>query len=144
MTSLKNKVRMISATEVADMERSAEDIPGELSGLFFAYVEDALREMEQMLESPRFEDQQWCVALFRLSHNLKGLGGSFGYQLVTDVAASMCALVRHPDIERDASLHRRVAAHAKALRAIMELRMSDAGTAEAAALWAALRGSLPD
>lgn len=140
MSSLRNKVRVISADDIAEMERSVADIPEELSGPFFAYVADALGLMERMLAAPRFEDEEWRRTLFRLPHDLTGLGGSFGYPLVTDVAASMCAINRHPDIGRAAALHRRVLAHAKALRAIIDLHMTDPGTAEAASLLAALRG----
>jgi chemotaxis protein histidine kinase CheA len=32
--------------------------------------------------------------LFGISHNLKGQAGSFGYDLVTSIAASLCDLVR--------------------------------------------------
>lgn len=33
-------------------------------------------------------------ALFGAMHNVKGLGGSFGYMLVTDIAESLCADLR--------------------------------------------------
>lgn len=32
--------------------------------------------------------------IFDLSHNIKGLGGSFGYYLMTDIATSLCEYLR--------------------------------------------------
>lgn len=35
--------------------------------------------------------------IFDLSHNIKGLGGSFGYYLMTDIASSLCDYVRYEE-----------------------------------------------
>jgi chemotaxis protein histidine kinase CheA len=35
--------------------------------------------------------------IFDLAHNIKGLGGSFGYYLMTDIASSLCEYVRYMD-----------------------------------------------
>jgi hypothetical protein len=125
------------------MESSAKDLGADLCTLFFSYVGDALGQMEQLLSSQRFDDEDWRLALFRLAHNLKGLGGSFGYPLLTDVAASMCGIMMQPDIEHDTSSHRLAVAHAKALKAIIDFRLTDPNTAEATSLLTALRGPLP-
>ncbi|MEZ6022094.1 MAG: Hpt domain-containing protein [Hyphomonadaceae bacterium] len=39
------------------------------------------------------------AALMAVSHDLKGMGGTYGYELVSDIAASLCRL-----IETDAGL----------------------------------------
>ncbi len=35
--------------------------------------------------------------IFELAHNIKGLGGSFGYYLMTDIGASLCEYIRHTE-----------------------------------------------
>lgn len=39
--------------------------------------------------------------IFDLTHNIKGLGGSFGYYLMTDIAASLCEYVRYMNKSSD-------------------------------------------
>ncbi|MCK5424012.1 MAG: Hpt domain-containing protein [Emcibacter sp.] len=39
--------------------------------------------------------------IFDLTHNIKGLGGSFGYYLMTDIASSLCEYVRYMEKNTD-------------------------------------------
>ncbi len=64
--------------EYADQLRADAD---QLAGIFGAV--DSTNPDKSTLED-----------LFALSHNLKGQAGSFGYDLVTSIAASLCDLLR--------------------------------------------------
>ena len=64
--------------------------------------------------------------LFDLSHNIKGLGGSFGYFLMTDIAASLCDYVRN--IEDIADLKIKViTAHITAMDVVIAKEIEGSG-----------------
>lgn len=60
------------------------------------------------------------------THNIKGLGGSFGYHLLTDVAASLCFYVRQAE-EEVACNTKVLRAHIEALNMIIEEKISGSG-----------------
>lgn len=80
------------------MER-AEAAVASLSIQFpdFAKAEiERLRMLAKALSGAASIDakQQEADAIFHISHDLKGMGGSFGFPLVTRVAMSLCRLIR--------------------------------------------------
>lgn len=81
-----------------------------------------------------------CMArLFRVAHDMKGQAGTFGYPLVTTVAARLCRLVAatsHPD--GPALDH--ITAHVEALAAIIADRLAGDGGEAGRAILRRLRG----
>lgn len=59
------------------------------------------------------------------AHNIKGLGGSFGYHLLTDVAGSLCLYIKNsPEEEYDTKVLR---AHIDAFDMIIGEKISGSG-----------------
>jgi chemotaxis protein histidine kinase CheA len=54
---------------------------------------DQLQKMFASVD-PQSPDSAALEGLFGVAHNLKGQAGSFGYDLVTSIAASLCDLIR--------------------------------------------------
>ena len=61
-----------------------------------------------------------------LAHNIKGQGGSFGYDLVTSVGASLCDYIRHAE-RRSVDELNIVHAHIKILKMIADNDISGTG-----------------
>lgn len=61
-----------------------------------------------------------------LAHNIKGQGGSFGYDLVTSVGASLCGYIRHAE-RKSADELNIVHAHIKILKMIADNDISGSG-----------------
>ncbi len=124
-----------------------------MAGLPKKQIDAMLREAEAAIEQlrPAFEVEMvrgvralaatWskCTAnptpdergeLFRLSHDLKGQGGSFGFDLLTDVAASLCRLLHRLDTSEPTVLQRSaIDLHVRAMEAIAQKKVrGDGGT----------------
>lgn len=84
-------------------------------------------------------------ALYAVSHDVKGQGGSFGYDLVTDIGQSLCTLLKRDEAGSKAGLVA-VATHIAALEAVAEAGLEGDGGQAGAKLLARLEaavGSLP-
>jgi hypothetical protein len=88
---------------------------------------------------PRYWDAAWRRRFFRLSHDLKGLGGTFNYDLVTRVGDSLCGLIRNDAVRDNRSLQRRIMAHVAALKAILLFDSTGDGGVEGEELLATLK-----
>lgn len=64
--------------------------------------------------------------IFDLAHNIKGLGGSFGYYLMTDIASSLCEYVRYMDNISDIQTDI-IAAHATAMDVVITEEIEGSG-----------------
>lgn len=64
--------------------------------------------------------------IFDLAHNIKGLGGSFGYYLMTDIASSLCEYLRYKDDISD-TLVDTVAAHIKSMDVVLTEAIEGSG-----------------
>ncbi len=96
------------------------------SGNAKAEVEElskAVDELAQTLDS----HEESIHRIFQLSHNIRGQGGTFGYGLITDIAASLCNYVE--ELEKcDNSAITLIRAHVDAMRAVlMENAVGDGG-----------------
>lgn len=64
--------------------------------------------------------------IFDLAHNIRGLGGSFGYYLMTDIASSLCKYVHH--IDKVSNTHTDIiAAHATAMDMVISSELEGSG-----------------
>lgn len=74
--------------------RDAEAALEELRPAFEAELDDAVgRLVEVWSKSGTQANAEALAVLFRLAHDLKGQGRSFGFDLLTDLAASLCKLL---------------------------------------------------
>jgi hypothetical protein len=73
-----------------------------------------------------------------MSHDLRGLGGTFDYGLITTIGEALCGLVDNPDLPDDRFLQRRIIAHVAALDAVHRFDLKGDGGSEGERLLATL------
>jgi hypothetical protein len=89
-----------------------------LSGNFSQWLQDEITKLEAARQALRTEgvSPQTLEGLYLRSHDLKGLGTTYGYPLITRVAASLCVLTDDAE-KRAAAPMPLVDAHIDAIRA---------------------------
>lgn len=78
-------------------------------------------------------------SMFALAHNMRGQGGSFGYHMVTDIASSLCDLLRDRTDLTDAAM-KIVKLHIDALGIVFEHDLKGDGGAQGRKLLERLSG----
>lgn len=63
-------------------------------------------------------------ALYRTAHDLKGLGTTYGYPIVSQFAGLLCRLIDSPDLRAKAS-HSLLGAHVAAIQAAVRQRVTE-------------------
>lgn len=81
-------------------------------------------------------------ALFHLAHDFKGIGGSYGYPLVSAIGDSLCKLLRS-EAAMDKARHDAIGRHVAALNAVIAERLSGDGGERGRLLVAALAKQVP-
>jgi hypothetical protein len=136
---LRNRLREIKPAEFRKMESDAADVTAKLTGMFHENFDRAIKAIDGLMDRPDYWDAAWRRQLYRLSHDLKGLGGSFDYELVTVVGESLCSLIKNDALPGDQSLQRRTLAHIAALKAILQFDLKGDGGGDGEELLATLR-----
>lgn len=77
------------------------------------------------------------AGVFAIAHNIKGQAGSFGFPLLTEIAASICGHTRHAK-GADAAMAEALLQHGKALAQVLEQNLKNDGGAPGAAIMARL------
>lgn len=136
---LKNRIRRIKPAEFRRMELVATTVTRDLMGAFHDNFSEILRAIDHLMTHPDYWDAMWRRQLYRLSHDLRGLGGTFNYGLITTICESLCGLIKNDDLPNDRFLQRHLAAHVAALRAILQFDLKGDGGNEGEKLLATLR-----
>ena len=99
-----------TSPDLDGMEKELEAAEAAVAALaenFTTWVREDLdrikAEFDCATEAPGANKEN-IAEIFSICHNIKGQGGSFGYTLLTRVAASMCEHVRDSGDASDASL----------------------------------------
>jgi hypothetical protein len=110
------KLGALAPTALAKAEAALK----ELSGQFGQWLEDEIVKLETAREAVRVEglNRQTADRLYLHAHDLKGLGGTYQFPLVTRVAGSLSKLLAEPDTRAHAPLNV-IDAHIQAIRAIV-------------------------
>lgn len=127
---LKKRLREITPAEFRRMESDATRVTADLADVFHGNFRAAIAAIENLLTHPDFWDASWRRRLYRLSHDLKGLAGTFNYGLATTVGDALCGLIRNDALPDDHSLQRRILAHVAALKAILQFDLKGDGGRE--------------
>lgn len=109
------------------METDAAKATEDLLGMFHDNFRGTVSAVDGMMVHPVYRDSDWRRRFFRLSHDLRGLGGTFNYDLLTIVGESLCGLIRNEALPRDRTLQRHILAHVEALRAILQFDLKGDG-----------------
>lgn len=119
----------------------ADEAMKSLSGSFPQWLDEEVAKLQAARLAA--DSAQWDPArldpLYGAAHDLKGLGTTYGYPLVTQIAASLCRLIETDAGKRvvacDPALAR---AHVDAVRAAVRDKITSAAHPVGAALLAAL------
>lgn len=91
----------------------------ELLEQFLSWTEDAVKELGELssgITAPEPGSSETGARIYDLSHNIKGMGASFGYTLLTNVGQSLCSYIKDGDTLTPAVLQ----AHARVMSVILE------------------------
>ncbi len=104
----------IDAAAIAKAEAALKS----LSGNFSEWMQDELTKLDAARQAIRVSglNAETAEGLYFRAHDLKGLGATYEFPLVTRIAASLCKLIDDPDTRVSAPMFL-VDAHIDAIRA---------------------------
>lgn len=120
-------------TSDGDIDYTNDD---ELVGQFVEWTTDAVTEMRQIVDSmPETLESgsEPLVRLYDLAHNIKGMGSSFNFQLMTDCGTSICTYLKNKK-DGDAVSKRVVEAHARTFEVVLQHKITGSGGDQGAAI----------
>lgn len=122
---------MGSVEKAMDFEAMVAQAEAAVAALSASYREQLVADVETLTEIWASLEQGAPVdgvmsQLQSLAHNIKGQGGSFGYNLVTSVGASLCDYIRSGERKSIDEMNI-VHAHIKILKMIAENDISGTG-----------------
>lgn len=123
------------AVDLATLER-AEQVITDMAGDYLTWVQEDLRliqEATDALRSSGGDSEGEMIRIFAISHDIKGQGGSFGYDLMTTVGDDLCRLIEQTN-EVDASVVDVIQVHIDTMKLIIKSAMKGDGGAEGAKL----------
>jgi hypothetical protein len=97
-----------------------------LSGNFYQWLQDEIGKLDAARQALRTEGMlpQTVEAVYLRAHDLKGLGTTYGYPLVTRIAASLCLLTDDAEKRARTSMAL-IDAHIDAIRAAVRDEIKD-------------------
>ncbi len=104
----------------ADSIARAEAALKSLSGQFAQWMQDELTKLDTARGevAAKGMTSETAEALYMRAHDLKGLGATYEFPLVTRIAASLCRLIEEPKTRRSAPMTL-VDAHINAIKAVV-------------------------
>jgi len=105
------------------------DSDEQLLEYYLDWTDDAIAEMDTLVAAAKTApSEDTNQKIYEISHNIKGMGTSFGFPLITEAGRSLCGYLRkRGERELDYTL---VETHIKSFRLILSKRlMADGGTA---------------
>jgi len=112
----------------------------DIAGQFVTWTGEALQELRQLVDDMAVDAIRGGTEVMRvydLVHNIKGMGASFDFQLMTAVGASLCGYIKPLDTE--AAVSKRILdAHIRAFEVVYSNRITGDGGPQGAALTARL------
>ena len=104
----------------ADSIARAEAALKSLSGQFAQWMQDELTKLDAARAEVAAKGMtpQTAEALYMRAHDLKGLGATYEFPLVTRIAASLCRLIEEPKTRGSAPMSL-VDAHINAIKAVV-------------------------
>lgn len=115
--------------DIAEIMRRAEEAVAALQTRYLSVARSDLARLDEAARRLR-EPGEDCAAalhdLHRAAHDMKGQGATFNYPLVTEIAASLCRLVKGRTSSFD-GLSQLVDSHIAALRIVLDHEMSGEG-----------------
>ena len=130
-TSIKSKVGICGpgAIDTATIERAEQAITN-LAGDYLKWVEEDLEKIQNaantLLTAQGGDVAGGLNDVFQISHDMKGQGGSFGYQLITSIGDMLCSLVEGRK-EAPPELMQAIQVHVATMKLVIAERMEGDG-----------------
>ena len=119
-----NRLGMIDPGAIAKAEAALKS----LSGNFAQWLQDEITKLETARQQIRTDGPTYdnMESLYLRTHDLKGLGTTYGFPLITRIAASLCRLIDDKDKRTGAPMNL-VDAHIDAIKAAVrdDIRAED-------------------
>jgi HPt (histidine-containing phosphotransfer) domain-containing protein len=116
------------------MEAEADRALQELAADYLSITGAQLEELQHSFAAPNWQDVAWSTQVYRTAHEIKGQGSTFGFNLISEIGASLCRLIRQREKLDPTDFDRRAAAHCAAIRAVLEKGLKGDGGSEGAAV----------
>ena len=117
------------AVDAAMLDR-AEAAIANLADQYLDWVEQDLDRIAKAFEELKSADEatvpQKLETIFQVSHDIKGQGGSFGYDLMTSVGNQLCRLIEHAD-PGNPKLLEAIGVHIETLKLVIAQRIKGNG-----------------
>ncbi|MCG8443953.1 MAG: Hpt domain-containing protein [Caulobacterales bacterium] len=112
--SSKQKLPSLDEEAIARAEAALQNLSSEFSG----WIQDELENLQTAFAAAKAADFSGAAGeeLYRRAHDLKGLGTTYEYPLVSQLAASMCRLLENEET-RAAAPKPLISAHVAAIQA---------------------------
>ena len=108
----------------------------ELLSQYIGWTSDAIKDMKALydgLEAAVQDQTQVANKFYDLSHNIKGMGSSFNFILMTEIGTSLCAYLKNR-LDKSALSKTVLNAHIRAFEVVLENRIVGSGGAKGNAL----------
>ncbi|MGB0632610.1 MAG: Hpt domain-containing protein [Alphaproteobacteria bacterium] len=119
-----------ASDQVPDPVKDAEAAVAALAESFLEWITADIEKAKQALETAQQKPGDNVAELreiYGVVHNVKGQGGSFGYDLLTKIGGSMCDYLRSETASASAKQLKVVAAHFAAMDFVLEKNIQGAG-----------------
>ena len=131
--ALASKVRAggPGAVDPAALER-AEQVVTNMADDYLNWVQEDLRLIQEAMDELKSsgEDNRAAISrIYAVSHDIKGQGGSFGYDLMTIVGNDLCRLIEYSE-KPDASMLDVIQVHIDTMKLIIKNEMKGDGGSE--------------
>jgi chemotaxis protein histidine kinase CheA len=133
MVSIRDRVRVIPASELDSMQRTADAAIEELRDAYRTISRENVDRLQKLVQAPMAGEKQ-REEIYRLAHDLKGQGSTFGQDLVTIIATSLCKLIRGLGEATEDDFAKHAIAHCEAIRVILDKDIRGTGGDHGAAL----------
>ncbi len=137
--TLKDKVAIggPNAVDLDALER-AEQVIANMADSYLDWVEEDLRKISatyDRLVAGSDDRETDLKRVFEVAHDMKGQGGSFGFELITAVANNLCRLLeRFDDSTKHQVQNEAVRIHIDAMKLIISSRMRGDGGEQGTAI----------
>lgn len=118
--------------DMPDAVREAEAAVAALADSFLEWITEDIGRAKEALaraQDKPGDNQPELRAIFEVVHNVKGQGGSFGYDLLTKIGGSLCDYLREEAASADEKQLKVISAHFAAMDFVLEKNIQGSGDA---------------
>ncbi len=128
--TVKTKVRVggPGAVDASTLDRAEQAIAG-MADQYLDWVQEDLKRIDAaftILASATGDRKEEVDGVFQVAHDMKGQGGSFGYELITAIGNQLCRLIEKVEKVGDAEVSA-IRVHIDAMKLVIAQKMKGNG-----------------